>query len=269
MKHNLFEKFLNDPIFSLKVGERTFMPTWIPTLVFILVLIQLFRLGFWQLDRAQEKRDIIANLEFKSKQEAIDLTQALDSNNPDQTVVVMLGTPLNDWFFIIDNKKQDNRLGYEVMGLFKPENYDKALLVSRGWLARKDFYQKVPEVPEFTESLLQGSLYYPKGANPVVAANAQWEQFDNKLLIGGFDMQTLEEKALQIGYHIAPFVVRQKAETNSPFVRDWPVVASPPAKHTAYAVQWFAMALALIIIFIVVNLKRSNLNSKKEETSDE
>jgi len=28
-----------------------------------------------------------------------------------------------------------------------------------------------------------------------------------------------------------------------------------PERHTAYAVQWFGMALALLVIYVVVNLK--------------
>ncbi len=30
------------------------------------------------------------------------------------------------------------------------------------------------------------------------------------------------------------------------YANDWPVVAMGPEKHMAYAVQWFAMALALL-----------------------
>ncbi|HEY9031818.1 MAG TPA: SURF1 family cytochrome oxidase biogenesis protein, partial [Kangiella sp.] len=48
----------------------------------------------------------------------------------------------------------------------------------------------------------------------------------------------------------------QQADPGSPFVRQWELVASPPEKHIAYAVQWFGMALVLIILFIVLNLKR-------------
>ena len=42
------------------------------------------------------------------------------------------------------------------------------------------------------------------------------------------------------------------------FVRDWDSQLSrmPPVRHYGYATQWFAMALAVLAIFVIVNLKR-------------
>ncbi|NVJ64882.1 MAG: SURF1 family protein [Gammaproteobacteria bacterium] len=269
MKQSFWQRTRQQTLFRLSLGKREFAPTLVPSLVFLILLPVLLRLGVWQLDRAQEKRDITANLVEKSQQSAISLAEALKQSNPDQTAVVLLGAALNQQFLVIDNQKQGRQLGYEILGLYQAEDYSEAILVSRGWLPRKDFYQKVPEIPEFTDSIIQGNLYFSKGANQVVASNAQWEQFENKHLIGQFDMQTIEEKVAQMGYHVAPFVVRQKPEADSPFVRNWPVITSPPEKHTAYALQWFAMALALIIIFVVVNTKRSPMNASKKEKTDE
>ena len=47
----------------------------------------------------------------------------------------------------------------------------------------------------------------------------------------------------------------------------WTTVAVQPQKHTGYAVQWFAMALTLLIMTIVAN---SNIVSwlKKEPTNN-
>ncbi len=256
MNSSLKHKILEQPLFQLSLGRVRFAPRLIPTLLVLLLLPVLLRLGIWQLDRAQEKRDLAANMATKASQEPMALDKALALDNPDQTPVVMLGQPLNDFFLVIDNQKQGKRLGYEILALFQVENYPQPVLVSRGWLPRQDFYQKVPQIPEFTDPIIKGNLYFSKGANAVVAANAQWEAVDNCYLIGQFDMQTIKEKVAQMGYHIAPFVVRQQAELDSTFVRHWPLMASPPQKHTAYAVQWFGMALALLIIFLVVNSKR-------------
>jgi surfeit locus 1 family protein len=45
-------------------------------------------------------------------------------------------------------------------------------------------------------------------------------------------------------------------------VREWKTVAMPPQRHLAYALQWFVMALVVLIIFVALNLKKKN-----EETS--
>lgn len=268
MADTVWQRIVKEPIFRYSVGSKQFAPSLIPLLAFIGLLPVLVKLGLWQLDRAQEKRDLQANLVTKSQLAEVALNEALAQANPDQAAVVFLGQPLSQEFLVIDNQKQGRQLGYEILGLYQPEGFSKPILVSRGWLPRKDFYQKVPDIPEFSDSVIKGNLYFSKGVNQVISANAQWETFDNKHLIGQFDMQTIEEKVMQMGYDIPSFVVRQKPEIESQFVRNWPLIASPPEKHTAYALQWFAMALALVIIFIVVNLKSSQKSSKLEKIRD-
>ena len=40
------------------------------------------------------------------------------------------------------------------------------------------------------------------------------------------------------------------------YVRDWSPPGFPPLRHIGYAVQWFAMAATLLVIWVVTNLKR-------------
>lgn len=253
----IFE-LLKKPLVTVNIGSRHFQPSLLAILLLIITLPILIRLGIWQVSRAQEKKDIIETVEQRKHLPEISLDDAMAMDDADQRKVVFLGEALSQHFVVIDNQKQDNQLGYEILGVFQPENSDKAVIVSRGWLPRKDFYQKVPDIPEFTDAIIKGRLYFSKGDNAVVNANAVWEEYDNKSLIGAFDMKTVEEKFTQIGYDVEPFIVRQNADESSPFVRNWSWLAGTPQKHIAYAVQWFAMALAVFIIFLIMTLKRKN-----------
>ncbi len=253
-------RFWQKPLVKVKVGKRTFQPRLIPTLGFILLLPVLLRLGVWQLDRAEEKRNLINELETKSQAEPVPLSEALETDEPDMMAVLTEGQPVSGVTLVTDNQTRNGRLGYEVYGLWQANELQQPVLVSRGWLPRKDFYQKVPEIPPFKAKQLAGTLYYSKGANAVVANNAVWQEFDGVWLLGQFDFQTLAEKVKQMGYHSAPFIIRLKPDVDSEFVRQWEVVASPPEKHIAYAIQWFAMALALVVLFIILNLKRVKHN---------
>lgn len=255
-KQRLWQK----PLLHIPIGGRVFKPSLIPTLGFLLLLPALLRLGIWQLDRAEEKRQLITALELKSEQEPISLSQALEQDNPDMTRVVSEGRPVKGVTLVIDNQTRDGRLGYEIYGLWQPKGGQQPILVSRGWLPRKDFYEKVPEVPAFEAQQLEGSLYFSKGANAVVANNAVWQEYDKMWLLGQFDFQTLAEKVEKMGYDSAPFIIRMQPDTQSKFVRQWALVASPPEKHIAYAIQWFAMAFALVMLFIILNLKRVKHN---------
>lgn len=253
-------RFWQKPLFQVSFGGRHFQPSLIPTLGFIILLPALLRLGVWQLDRAQEKRDIISQLESKVEAPPVSLTEALQQEAPDMTAITTTGKPIPEIHLVTDNQPRNGRLGYEVFALWDSPEFDRPIMVSRGWLPRKDFYQKVPEIPQFTASKLEGTLYYSKGDNPIVADNAVWQEFDGIWLIGQFDFQTLAEKVKQMGYDSAPFIIRLKPDDESGFVRQWASVASPPEKHIAYAIQWFAMAFVLIILFIILNLKREKHN---------
>jgi len=43
----------------MQIGNKIFKPGLIPTIVTLLILPILINLGFWQLDRAEEKRGLI------------------------------------------------------------------------------------------------------------------------------------------------------------------------------------------------------------------
>lgn len=252
--------FWQKPLFTLAIGRQTFSPSIVPTLGFLLLLPVLLRLGVWQLDRADEKRQLMRVLEQQSQAEAMPLEQALKHEKPDMMPITSSGKAIPGVTLVTDNQTKNGRLGYDVFSLWQPDHYDKPVLVNRGWIERQDFYQKVPTIPAFKASHIKGDLYYSKGHNPVVASNAVWQEFDGVWLIGQFDFQTLAEKVKQMGYDSAPFIIRLEADDKSGFVRQWELIASPPEKHIAYAIQWFAMALALVLLFIILNLKRVKNN---------
>ena len=59
-----------------------------------------------------------------------------------------------------------------------------------------------------------------------------------------------------IGAPLLPYVVRLEGDNEEGFLRDWQTPGFGKEKHLGYAFQWFAMSVALIIIYIVVNLRK-------------
>ena len=51
------------------------------------------------------------------------------------------------------------------------------------------------------------------------------------------------------------------------YVRNWTAPGFPPMRHIAYAVQWFALALTLFIIYMVTNLRRVDAPGQGPGTS--
>jgi surfeit locus 1 family protein len=60
----------------------------------------------------------------------------------------------------------------------------------------------------------------------------------------------------RLGRELFPWSLRLAEGDRAAFEAGWPLANASPAKHTAYAVQWFSMAAALVLVFL---LRSSNL----------
>ena len=66
-------------------------------------------------------------------------------------------------------------------------------------------------------------------------------------------MQKVDVASLQRLTHHSyyPFVLRLDSKQAHGFVRDWQPINVLPARHMGYVVQWFLMALVLLIAYII------------------
>jgi surfeit locus 1 family protein len=80
------------------------------------------------------------------------------------------------------------------------------------------------------------------------------------------DMARLEE-LLQT--RLLPVILLLDESDAHGFVREWqPVYDVTPDKHRAYAMQWFTLAVVLLLIYIGVNSKRISDKSLREDHAD-
>jgi cytochrome oxidase assembly protein ShyY1 len=77
-------------------------------------------------------------------------------------------------------------------------------------------------------------------------------------------VQSVSSPALQallsagLSEPLFPWELRLAPDQPGGFRRDWPVVNVSPEKHRGYALQWFTMAAALLLLFV---FRSSNLLS--------
>jgi len=55
---------------------------------------------------------------------------------------------------------------------------------------------------------------------------------------------------------LLPVVLRLAPESEHGYRRDWTTVAFGPERHLGYAVQWFALAAAMLVILIILVRKK-------------
>jgi surfeit locus 1 family protein len=212
-------------------------------------------LGSWQVHRAQAKQALLASYQSAAYQRALPLTASAASPASGQVVsATAQGHYLAQRQLLLDNQSHRGQPGYRVWTPLQLEG-GGLIIVDRGWIpghAAKSLPElSVSPAPRSVRGLwrdlpqpglrLAGADAPASGKFPVVVQYPTAEQLWALLGQGG----------------AAGILLLDPAEPDG-FVRDWnPAAEFPPSRHYGYAVQWFALAATLVVIFVVVNLKAS------------
>jgi surfeit locus 1 family protein len=88
---------------------------------------------------------------------------------------------------------------------------------------------------------------------PLMSGEVQ-EWFGSLWVVGEIDPLLLEPV---LGAPVLPRVLRLAPESDHGFRRDWPTVSMTPQRHYGYAVQWFGLAVALLVMYIAHGVRRA------------
>lgn len=232
--------------------DRSFRPGLAPTLAVAVLFPLLLGLGFWQLDRAAQKREIAVDF-AAGERIAASPTAAAFATLPRYQRVSLRGRFDGTRQFLLDNMTDGGAAGYQVLTPFRPEGWDRWVMVNRGWL-RKDFTD--PRPPDIG---VDGELREIRGrVSPLPRpgleleeaepADSNWPrvvQFPRMASLSGTLGQSFAARSLLLD-----------ADAADGFLRRWEPVSMGPEQHIGYAVQWFALAATLLVIYFVVNWKR-------------
>lgn len=235
---------------SLPFFKLRFTPKWWAVLLTMVFITLFVRLGFWQIQRADEKtRMVIAEAE-QAKHAPVTWTSG--KQLPMQYQQVRLTGHYLSKVFLLDNQHHDHQFGFDVLIPFELSD-KKVILVDRGWVAGDSMRQSFPsvEIPQ-GELQLQGAVYFPSTNNWLLGPDS--EEKENKITI----LERINTKFITqiLQKSVYPFIIRLDKDQAYGFIREWAVVSMPPQRHLAYALQWFAMALVILIIFVALNLKK-------------
>lgn len=237
----------------MKIGKKTFKPSLIPTIVTLLILPILLSLGFWQLDRAEEKRELIAV--FQQQNDLGPLLVKGDikfDKKLNYRIAEVEGSYNLSRQIFIDNKIYQGKTGVYVMTPFKLKNSEYSILVNRGWVPMVIDRSALPKIKTPTKILKLSGKIKTLGNKPFMVGDKFQSNKGWPALMQWINFTAIEKKS---GLKLLPYIFLLNEKEQSGYVRDWKPVVMQPEKSTSYAVQWFALALALIIIYIVVNLK--------------
>ncbi|MFA5677046.1 MAG: SURF1 family protein [Pseudomonas sp.] len=219
-------------------------------------------LGVWQLDRAEQKRQLQAQIHERRQQPAIALTDLAPSTSPAWRSLHLTGRfdPQRVW--LLDNRTRHGQAGVEVLQLFHDQPSGQQLIINRGWLAWPDRRQ-LPSVPT-PEGRLQlhvEALPDPgQGFRLRSTSGTGWPK-----LIAHIELPTLSEQA---GVTLTPWTARLQPGSPGALRLEWPALTMPASKHLGYAVQWFALAVALLILFIWAGFRSEPWGNNNNDEHD-
>jgi surfeit locus 1 family protein len=224
-------------------------------LLVLLVEVLLLRLGFWQLARGHEKQAQIAALKVTLRDKhPMDLAQALADAEGYTWVdghVRFLPEPL----LLLDNQRNGAAVGLNVYQIGIAAD-GQALLIDLGWLpVAGDRSLPKPEALFATYRL--SGLLMPPPSMGFRMGPALSEQADGSWLLMRLDQSALAER---LGRPLAARVLRVDPSLEIGFARDLNVQANtlPPEKHRGYALQWFGLAMAWLILWLYVARRKKH-----------
>lgn len=247
----------------MRIGNYQFRPRLIPTIAVLILLPLLIRLGFWQIARANEKRAIIAEQKAKMALPPRHIDRPLANAEGLQFHRLQIdGKFLDKYQIFIDNKIHQNQAGYDVVTPMRIGVSRQYVLVDRGWVPMGKSRADLPKIntPHHAVSIVGIAKYHTKDVVSFGDGNRSNKGWP--AVVRWVDIKAI---AKETKLDLVPFMLLLDPESRFGYVRHWKFINMPPAKHMSYAVQWFAMAIALVVIYLVVNLKRVN----KTEADDE
>ncbi len=239
----------------MRFGVFEFKPALLPSLFLLLGLPLLVGLGSWQLERADEKAMIIQKHEHNAAQAAM----RLDSLRGEWAQwryreVVAQGRYDLDQLMLLDNRIHRGRVGYHVLTPLRLFGSDQAVLVNRGWIAGMTDRSELPDFATPGERIeLHGKIELPPQRS-FRLGDAEEPLHEGLRVVQAVDLKQFEALT---GYALLPVVLLLDPSDDSGFQRDWkPVYGIGPDKHRAYAMQWYSIALILVVMYLALSIRR-------------
>ena len=232
---------------------------FIPTVAAILAVATFSLLGLWQLDRAGEKELRSGTFVTRTGDAPILLNHRL-SVMPSEfdpewwryRRVEVSGEVYGARQYLLDNRTRNGVAGYHVYVPVVVTESDRVLLVNRGWVALGPSRERLPDVSLNASGLVvSGIVDYPR--HPLLLGDDGYAVSSWPKVVQRID---LDKTARDLGRQVLPFVVLMDAVLPHGFVREWmPYLGIGPERHRGYALQWFSLAAAVAVVWIVVRLR--------------
>jgi surfeit locus 1 family protein len=248
----------------MQIFNYHFRPKLIPTLATLLVLPLLISLGLWQSNKADHKQAMQDIYDQRGESTIVQIgTEPVNLESIRFSRVVARGHFEPAYQILLDNQVYHGQAGYHVITPLHITGSNMRILVNRGWVQIGEDRSNLPviETPK-DEVEVSGYAYDPSGKYLELAHEAgtqgSWQKVWQNLDIKRY------KSAVPFPFHTVSILL-DPASSSGGFVRDWPKPDARIEVNRGYAIQWYLMSIALVVIYSVTNIKKI----KPEELSTE
>ncbi|MBL6965745.1 MAG: SURF1 family protein [Anaerolineales bacterium] len=227
-----------------------FSRRWIiPTLVVPLAVAVMLRLGFWQLDRLEQRRAFNAHIAAVSVAPPLDLTaDSLDSDleSMEYGAVNVSGEYDHGHEIAIRNQAWGDQPGVHLLTPLKIAGSDQAVLVDRGWIPLEAYQSGDWTAYEVAGSVAIKGMLRLSQTEPALGGRPDPTPQPGEIL-RAWNFVNLQAIAQQIPYPLLNIYIQQApdvANLQMPY-RSLPEFELTEGPHLGYAVQWFIFATIL------------------------
>lgn len=213
-------------------------------------------LGLWQLQRASQQEARQQLLQERTREGHLSVTQLSALTHQDDLPLAASGHFDNAHSLLLDNRLLDGVAGYELLTPFITDSGQR-LLVNRGWLAAGTDRRQLPPVPAVTGIVHISGMTHLPTTNPFLPTATQAVPNHWPVSVISIDPALV---AHWLGQPLLPVVLRLDAGIHfdqAALPRHWQQPTRlTPARHRAYAVQWFLFAAIALGIYLVLGWRR-------------
>jgi surfeit locus 1 family protein len=222
-----------------------------PTAAAIFFIVVTVMLGNWQLSRAQEKEERQTKLNQLSQQPVISIpTSPIRLEDYQFRKVEVNGTYVPTHTIYLDNKINKGRAGYQVITPVRLGESSMHVLINRGWVVAGRTRSELPDIPAPAGKVkISGIAESPTMRTLELSTETVSGQVWENLHLDRYRKAT--------GLTLQPLVVLQENNVQDGLLREWTRPDSGAGRNLGYAFQWFSMALAVLILYLVLNVKRN------------
>jgi surfeit locus 1 family protein len=237
-----------------------FRPTFWPTVFTVPAVLLMLGLGIWQVERLQWKEGLIAERTERLTAAPMALPGPdADVADTEYRHVSLNGEFLHDKEMLLGARSLNDNTGYHVVTPFRLAD-GRVILVDRGW---------IPLDRKTADKRAAGNVSGPVTFDGIIRLNGKqtWFVPDNRPDLNFFfwvDLPAMATLAGQPDTEARFFVEAGPAKNPGGFPIGGQTRITLPNDHLQYAITWFSLAVALMVIYVLYHRQQAIVPPKDE-----